>query len=600
MVTRLRIGGVMLAALLVLLNCLTVKAEVALPTVTWHLFQPKYAELGELGGEVTSEEAFISVPQDYFGETTSRMDVRVRRYRQESSQLEPSASGHSKSVWLIPGGPGQHSNDVEYEISLYLSIFPPGTTLYLMDHRGTGKSAKIVSSKRQEWCLENLEECAKESAVPWKYFSPNNAAMDFVLTTQAINASKDQDWYLYGASYGALLVTNIHKLSPKLFKGIIADSWTPELRPEPSLSNDIRQHIASNCSNSEDCSKWIESSKIPQLIGEILNNENQCSDSFFYSLKRILGIQLKSMPRSLKARAIRLLIRTILLTTIGRQPQASVLAFLKSTCECKDIGGYNGAVNTLLRGLYGRAAEGNQSRVERIAGWLDRSKNSFTSSTPLLDDDIFADDFLLSKKALKRRNSRVLFELMMVSEQTASDFKACFTRSEVESKFLDVCDIRAIDLSQHMRWNSLRYNPQQIIQNEESSTRYILLATKIDTQTPYERAQEAFDEVKAKEKFMFVYDGMPHVVFARDSPCDPLIVQMLFGDGEDTELKLRQCIRKHDSDKAITRKGVHPLLLRLWDQHDRSHITTWLKMFGYLSVSVMIPVAHAITIAIRK
>ena len=95
-------------------------------------------------------------------------------------------------MWIIPGGPGQHSNDIEIWIPKFLALLPPNTILYLMDHRGTGKSEKIVSSKKQNECLENLERCAAQSPVPWPVLSIHNAAMDFIAVTRSmIGVSED-------------------------------------------------------------------------------------------------------------------------------------------------------------------------------------------------------------------------------------------------------------------------------------------------------------------------------------------------------------------------------------------------------------------------
>ena len=160
-----------------------------------------------------------------------------------------------------------------------------------------------------------------------------------------------------------------------------------------------------------------------------------------------------------------------------------------------------------------------------------------------------------------RKDSNILMHHMLISEQTNLDFRACLMADKDEN-FLNVCDVRTHSIPILLRWQPYRYIPKYPQQPLHSQSRYILLASKIDTQTPFDRAAEEFKDINAKEKYMFVYDAMPHVVMLRGSHCDKLIIGLLFGLNKDTEV--RECVRDWNT-KVSWRAGVHPLLRVLWD-----------------------------------
>lgn len=78
----------------------------------------------------------MEVPQDYFGEYAEpgkQLRVRVRRI----------CRGEAKYyLWIIPGGPGGHSNAVEQDYTEIAEYLPEDGCVCFMDHRGTGKSGK--------------------------------------------------------------------------------------------------------------------------------------------------------------------------------------------------------------------------------------------------------------------------------------------------------------------------------------------------------------------------------------------------------------------------------------------------------------------------
>ena len=592
---------------LILLSCMLVHAQQdQQQTITpntpsldihWIPFVPKYAIMPE---GIISENAVIDVPQDYYAEyaeASATMHIRVRRYRHAG--VNPTAD--KRAMLIIPGGPGQHANDVESWIPQFLSIVPPGTDLYLMDHRGTGKSAKITSSKRQEECMEDLGRCAAQSPVPLQVLSVHNAAMDFIAVTRSLKeVSKEQSWFIYGASYGALLANYIYRLAPTLYEGVMADSLAPELRAMPALSNDIRRHITDNCQGSQECRQWIDPGRISSLVTDILDHPNKCSDAFFQTVLIAIHLHDLQLNRGTRAAIIRLFIRLVIFRRVGVHPQASVLVFLRSTLECPNIAVYNASVNALVKSAAKSFAKSDSKQHQQSGSevhFADEEMmlgaHSLAHSIDQLRSNLTTGSGHSSKKikAAGTRSSNVLLHHMLVSEQTALDFRACLL-ADREANFLSVCDVRIHSLPVLHKWQPFMYAPKSPPQPSHSPSRYVLLASKIDTQTPFDRAAEEFKDLKAREKYMLVYDSMPHVVILRGSHCDKTIMGLLFG--LNTESEARACI--HDWNSRVTwRAGVHPLLRRLWDQQSPSYpMLSWLKYLLIVTVSMAGPLSHSL------
>ena len=77
----------------------------------------------------------------------SRLLVRVRDCwakdpTASASLLQGKGDAATHHLWVVPGGPGGHSNAIEYRLDYLDQYIPRGVWIYAMDHRGTGKSSK--------------------------------------------------------------------------------------------------------------------------------------------------------------------------------------------------------------------------------------------------------------------------------------------------------------------------------------------------------------------------------------------------------------------------------------------------------------------------
>ncbi|KAK1941814.1 hypothetical protein P3T76_006878 [Phytophthora citrophthora] len=205
---------------------------------------PQYTVTSETpassGSESPSEDAECAVynaPLCYPGvcETPegvdSTIEVFVKRY--------PATVGNPKTarnVWLLQGGPGISSVSSESTTIDLQKKLGGSFNMYLMDHRGTGRSTRLSCSaetKLQSSCwgsdieASNVGKCAKELANKYgdmSSFSTTSAAKD--VATFMGEHTNGEDTVVYGLSYGTMLGERLMHLDPPEVTGYVLDSIT--------------------------------------------------------------------------------------------------------------------------------------------------------------------------------------------------------------------------------------------------------------------------------------------------------------------------------------------------------------------------------------
>ncbi len=159
-------------------------------------------------------------------ENSEDVTVFVKRYR-------PVAEPRGQ-LWLINGGPGASSADFES----YLDEFAAAgrdLELYLLDHRGTGRSTRIGCDAEEdadsadgtqigesEWASCRDRALANFGA-DLSGFSTTEAAADL---SELIRRTRhgEEPVFIYGVSYGTYLVQRYLQLSPQQATGVALDS----------------------------------------------------------------------------------------------------------------------------------------------------------------------------------------------------------------------------------------------------------------------------------------------------------------------------------------------------------------------------------------
>lgn len=143
------------------------------------------------------------------------------------------AEPDGRSLWLLAGGPGQAGDALEW-LAGVLTALDAGLVVYLPDHRGTGRSARLTCPDQEaldspgagfivgdEWpaCVDALVEQYGLDGLAG--FSSHEAAADVV---ELIDRAGDPRPFVMGISYGTFLAHQYLLLAPDQAAGVIFDS----------------------------------------------------------------------------------------------------------------------------------------------------------------------------------------------------------------------------------------------------------------------------------------------------------------------------------------------------------------------------------------
>jgi hypothetical protein len=168
---------------------------------------------GELHYGYIAECAVVPMPLFYDRETAETIDVFIKR-------LRPQTRVPSKAIWVLQGGPGAPSVNMEYLMKkLYTKT---DAEIYTMDHRGTGRSTPMTCTAAQSLTpgsiagtqldLTQVRRCFAafddQFQTPHAHdaFSVTSAAYDLHRAINMFNERRNQVTSVYGVSYGTMLV----------------------------------------------------------------------------------------------------------------------------------------------------------------------------------------------------------------------------------------------------------------------------------------------------------------------------------------------------------------------------------------------------------
>lgn len=572
----------------------TIETAPAFPmlNIKWQPYVPKYTE--ELPSHIKPENALIRVPQDYFGEygkPGAKIPLRVRRF----CRGEP-----KRNLWIVPGGPGGHSNTVEAFIMAHDIYMPENVWIYTMDHRGTGKSAKLLRHKEMGAWTHKVADQVRKLDFPLTIMSVHNAAMDLATVTSNLK-QEGQTWYLMGESYGAYLSDFAYRLGAarQLFNGVILDGYMPVLYHEDS-EEDIRHNIADNCSRNVECKALIDPNDILHLAEKVQAANNECVDM----LLKYVNEEFQTSLREQRGYAIRLFNRAVIQEFSHIENQAILIAFLQAAVACPDKQAFRVAIErfrttrllnkdtdkdkekprekhpkkdkktealpkaepkkdeTLPKGSEPTAVPPSKSEPEKVittpagepappassngkppesaGNSLNEAANVNISSLPQVTEAKKG-----KVKKIHNKNSYFLLNLIRYSEK-ANDVGKC-TPDNVS--FLSFCEM----LDDDVMANFLRphlYNPKLAPKNDSDLRQVIIIAAKSDTQTLHDRAKQQFERITPKHKSFYSLDYAPHVSMGYIG-CEMFILEQLMAETDAQLQAMRQlaekCVQRNNS-----------------------------------------------------
>lgn len=155
------------------------------------------------------------------------------------------ADAAGKQVWMLDGGPGIASDDMEDLIAATYLQANGTVDVYTVDHRGTGRSSRLaceapqaetrgsdegitISMKEYPACVSNMKTVWGDKS---NYFSVTEAARDVL---QLIQWSKGtQQVLVYGVSYGTYLAGRMMQLNTDeaLISAVVLDGIVAQAGP---------------------------------------------------------------------------------------------------------------------------------------------------------------------------------------------------------------------------------------------------------------------------------------------------------------------------------------------------------------------------------
>ncbi|KAF0691215.1 Aste57867_17515 [Aphanomyces stellatus] len=213
----------------------------------------------------TAECAKLTAPLCYQGICASNQTIELFVKRIPATRKSNQAA--SKGIFIMDGGPGAASCDMEDLQQRTWKAMRGEVDVYVHDPRGTGRSEKLkcVSDKTADLpaCLARLNKVYGNKNAAG--FSLTSAATDLVAMTKSINPKAE--WYLYGVSYGTLLAARTMHVGDA-FKGYIFDSVTPERWEDAETSfNDVALRYLKACEDDKFCRGHVKTPLAPQVKG---------------------------------------------------------------------------------------------------------------------------------------------------------------------------------------------------------------------------------------------------------------------------------------------------------------------------------------------
>ncbi|RHY98184.1 hypothetical protein DYB35_013088, partial [Aphanomyces astaci] len=224
--------------------------------------------------------------------------------------MPASVEGSKKALMMLEGGPGVSSVSLEPFMEKLHRELSGEFHIFTVDHRGTGRSGRLDCPAAQALSLgsrygstiglEEVPNCLKDIHHQFgtntaAAYSITNAAKDLAVLIETEMA--DYDVYLYGYSYGTMVVERVMHFSPPQVKGYILDSicadhYEPQGTGNNQMFNnwdddvkDVSQHFLDLCQKDTDvCGKLLgenATATLFNLYDRLDANALACSAIFY-------------------------------------------------------------------------------------------------------------------------------------------------------------------------------------------------------------------------------------------------------------------------------------------------------------------------------
>ncbi|OQR87094.1 serine protease family S33 [Achlya hypogyna] len=190
---------------------------------------------------IVAECAAVQVPLCHAGICSNPRTIPAFVKRIPAS----SGLGKKKALWVLQGGPGASSVNMEGLMANLHALLDGQFSVYTMDHRGTGRSLLLDCEASQATAAgspggasvtaDELPSCLADINYQFgtdaSMFSVSSAAADLAHVLANDPALAAADVFVYGVSYGTYVVERLMHLAPHNVKGYVLDSVQAESFP---------------------------------------------------------------------------------------------------------------------------------------------------------------------------------------------------------------------------------------------------------------------------------------------------------------------------------------------------------------------------------
>jgi pimeloyl-ACP methyl ester carboxylesterase len=181
------------------------------------------------------------------------------------------AEPSGRSMWALMGGPGQSGQDFE-GLAALVAARDPGLDIYMPDHRGTGRSTRLLCSEQEAPLSEGGPQitpsewpaCRDAMVERWgdglAHFSTTSAARDVEFLIDVEHEEADQVVVL-GISYGTYLANRYLMIAPEQADGVVLDSMCMPgdcwLSRQDLWEDEAGRAILARCADHADCAAHL-------------------------------------------------------------------------------------------------------------------------------------------------------------------------------------------------------------------------------------------------------------------------------------------------------------------------------------------------------
>ncbi|KAG1706024.1 hypothetical protein DVH05_002586 [Phytophthora capsici] len=552
------------AILLAAVAVSSITAKSSKTSVQWQSCPPAGIESGSAGAD--AECAVYDAPLCYPGlceapeDVDPTIEVFVKRY--------PATTGNPKAarnVWILQGGMGISSDSMELIATDLQTKLGGSFNVYLIDHRGTGRSTRLscsaetklkASSLSTNLEAANVGKCAQE--LTSKYgdmasFSTTSAAKD--VATFMSEHTNGEDTIVFGYSFGTALAERLMHLNPPEVTGYVLDGIATS---SGSRTNEFPYFSSRDMDFGEVANSFLAMSQEDDEIAARFKKNGLAG-----AIKHLIA-KFDRDPKSLCARTINGLSKsTGTGATEAEPPSFTLRRALGTMLSYPEVRKFIPPVVYRLN----RCADEDKAILDRVIQILQEMSEDVDDQSLLLANIItFSEMWEMPSPSVKTIKKRFTDVLMSDAGNYASTELYC-AYSKEKSKTCNRFQTGKYDANPITYERDEYWNKNAVIPTQAS---VLLLSSKLDGKTPHKYAEFLLDALKGDNKELITFEHATHATIqstfmAPDDPEGPIcgmeLLVSYIKNGGNLKKMDKSCVKKMPAfNMTITTEYLHDFL----------------------------------------